>query len=196
MKLRYHRVRQSPLSTNILQLSQTYTEAELVALLQSRSQQGFSYLYDHYSGALYQAILAIVSDADLANDVMQEVFLNIFKRIDTYDANRSRLYTWMLNIARNAAIDMVRSKGYKQMQQNREATDAVYEAGATTHIAIDHIGLRKMVGSLKQELQEVLNLAYFGGYTQDEISEMLQLPLGTVKTRIRTALKQLRTLMH
>jgi RNA polymerase sigma factor (sigma-70 family) len=174
----------------------TYPEAELVALLQARSQPGFSYLYDHYSGALYTAILAVVDDADLANDVLQEVFINIFKRIDAYDAARGRLYTWMLNIARNAAIDMVRSKGYKQMRQNREATDAVYELSGSTQMPVDQIGLRKMVGSLKQELKEVLELAYFGGYTQDEISELLQLPLGTVKTRVRTALKQLRTLMH
>ncbi|TAD92629.1 MAG: sigma-70 family RNA polymerase sigma factor [Bacteroidetes bacterium] len=176
--------------------SQSYNEAQLVALLQSRSQQGFTYLYDHYSGALYHAILALVTDADLANDVLQEVFINIFKRIDSYDASRSRLYTWMLNIARNAAIDMLRSKGFRQMQQNREATEAVYEGGATTQTPIDQIGLRKMVGSLKQELSQVLELAYFGGYTQEEISHMLELPLGTVKTRVRTALKQLRTLMQ
>lgn len=168
-----------------------------MALLRERREEGFAYLYDHYSGALFAVISGIVTDQALASDVLQEVFVNIFRRIEMYDANRSRLYTWMLNVARNAAIDMVRSKGFRQMKQNREVTDPVYSApGNSTVQQPDHIGLRKMLSKLKEELRQVLELAYFNGYTQEEISEILKIPLGTVKTRVRTALKQLRELMQ
>lgn len=179
-----------------MQAAPKYEEAELIALLKDRTETGFSYLYEHYSGALYQAISVLISDKELAADVLQEVFVNIFKRIDSYDPTRSRLYTWMLNVARNAAIDMLRSKGFRQTQQNREVNDAVYEQTGTTQMAIDQIGLRKMVGQLKTEVRQVVELAYFGGYTQEEISDLLQVPLGTVKTRVRSGLKQLRILMQ
>ena len=167
-----------------------------MTLLKERQQEGFAYLYEHYSGALFAVISGIVSDESLAADVLQEVFVNIFRRIEMYDADRSRLYTWMLNIARNAAIDMIRSKGFRQMKQNREIADPVYESSGSTTQQIDHIGLRKMLSNLKGELQQVLELSYFSGYTQEEISDLLKIPLGTVKTRVRTALKQLRELMH
>lgn len=173
-----------------------YSEAELVTLLKERNEEGFAYLYEHYSGALFSQIGTIVTDQSLAADVLQEVFLNIFKKIGSYDAERSRLYTWMLHIARNAAIDLVRSKGFRQMQQNRDIEDNVYAADRPVSTHTDHIGLAKLVGTLKQELQQVVQLAYFKGYTQEEISDMLDIPLGTVKTRIRTALKQLRELMQ
>lgn len=172
-----------------------YTEDELVSLLQQRREEGFSYLYDHYSGALYQIICSIVSDDSLASDVLQEVFLNIYRRIENYDAGKSRLYTWMLNIARNAAIDMVRSKGFRNMQQNREVNENVYQQSSGLSPQVDHIGIRKIIGQLKEELRQVIDLAYFNGYTQEEISELLQIPLGTVKTRVRTGLRQLRELM-
>lgn len=172
-----------------------YSEEELVGLLQQRREEGFSYLYDHYSGALYAIIGTIVTDDSLASDVLQEVFLNIYRRIENYDATKSRLYTWMLNIARNAAIDMIRSKGFRNMQQNREVNESVYQHSSTGATQVDHIGIRKIIGQLKEELRQVIDLAYFNGYTQEEISDILQIPLGTVKTRVRTGLRQLRELM-
>ena len=101
----------------------------------------------------------------------------------------------MLNIARNASIDTIRSKGYQNSQQNRELTEDVYIAGGTSEIRIDQIGLRKVVHSLKQEYKVLVELSYFQGYTQDEIAKMLGIPLGTVKTRLRTALIQLREII-
>lgn len=184
-----------PLFYFYLQAAVKYTEAELVLLLKERQQQGFAYLYDHYSGALFAAISHIVPDQSLAADVLQETFLNIYRGIETYDANRSKLYTWMLRIARNAAVDMLRSKGFRQMQQNHPGPELVYESGNTANQQPDHIGLRSMVAGLDVQLKQVLELAYFGGYTQEEISNALGIPLGTVKTRIRTGLKQLRNLM-
>jgi RNA polymerase sigma factor (sigma-70 family) len=173
-------------------LQTKYTEAELVMLLRQRQRDAFNYLYDSYSGALFSIILDILTDRELAGDVLQEVFLKIWRQVDSYDETKGRLFTWMLNIARNASIDTLRSKGFKQSQQNRELTESVYGAGGSTELNTDHIGLRKMVRELKEEYKVLVELSYFEGYTQHEISKMLNIPLGTVKTRLRTALTQLR----
>ena len=185
------------LTTKYLGINATYTELELVTLLKERNNQAYSYLYDHYSGALYSIILQVVSEQDLASDVLQEVFVNIWRKIETYDPTRGRLFTWMLNVARNASIDMIRSKGYQNAMKNRELPDyfEVNVAGQTTQINIDHIGLKKVLAGMKEEHRTLIDLAYFKGYTHEEIAEIEEIPLGTVKTRIRSALIQLRTIL-
>jgi RNA polymerase sigma-70 factor (ECF subfamily) len=175
-----------------LSLAVTYTEQELILYLKQRHKSAFNYLYDHYSAALYSIILNIISDRDTANDVLQEVFVKIWRQMDSYDETKGRLFTWMLNIARNASIDTVRSKGYQKSQQNRELTENVYEAGGSTQLNTDRIGLRKLVSNLREEYKVLIELSYFQGFTQDEISRMLNIPLGTVKTRMRSALTQLK----
>ena len=170
----------------------TYQESDLVLLLKQHQEAAFNYLYDHYSGSLYSVILNIIPDRELANDILQEIFVKIWKQIESYDQTKGRLFTWMLNVARNASIDAVRSKSYQQGQQNRELTENVYEAGGTTQINTDKIGLRKIVQTLKEDYRVLVEMSYFEGYTQDEISKMLNIPLGTVKTRLRNALIQLK----
>ena len=161
-------------------------------LLKQRQQEAYSYLYDNYSGSLYSIILNIVPDKDFANDVLQEVFIKIWRQIDSYDNTKGRLFTWMLNVARNASIDAVRSKGYQKNQKNRELTENAYEAGGSTSMNIDKIGLKKLVHNLKDDYRVLIDLSYFQGFTQDEISKMMNIPLGTVKTRMRSALIQLK----
>src|ERR1700760_506121 len=106
--------------------SSFYTENELVQLLKERTQTAFGYLYENYSGALYNIVLSIVQDKELANDVLQEVFIKIWRQIEQYDPQKGRLFTWMVNISRNASIDTLRSKGYHTQKQNRELTESVY----------------------------------------------------------------------
>ena len=101
----------------------------------------------------------------------------------------------MLNIARNEAIDTIRSKGYRNSQQNREVTEAVYEQAGSTQQNIDKIGLRKLLEKIKPEYRDLVDLSYFKGLTQEEISQFQGIPLGTVKTRLRAALSQLRALI-
>ena len=172
----------------------TYTEHELVSLLKSRDSKAFSYLYDHYSGALNSIILQILNDVDLANDVLQEVFINIWRKIESYDQTKGRLFTWMLNIARNASIDTLRSKSYQNSQKNWSLSDNVdaVRKGPISELNVDSIGLKKVLEKLKVEHRVLIELAYFKGYTHEEISEIETIPLGTVKTRIRNALIQLR----
>lgn len=172
----------------------TYTEHELVSRLKLRDTKAFSYLYDHYSGALNSIIFQILNDVDLANDVLQDVFINIWKKIETYDSTKGRLFTWMLNIARNASIDTIRSRSYQNTQKNRSLSDNVdsYGKSQVAELNIDNIGLKKILEKLKEEHRVLIELAYFKGYTHEEIAEIETIPLGTVKTRIRNALIQLR----
>lgn len=179
----------------LLEVTKKYTEPELVQLLRQRGQAVFNYLYENYSGALHAIILNIVNEEELASDVLQEVFVKIWKQIDSYDSSKGRLFTWMLNIARNASIDTIRSKSYQNSRQNRELTEDMYAMAGSSQSKTDQIGLRKMVHNLKEEYKVLVELSYFQGYTQDEISKMLNVPLGTVKTRLRTALIQLREII-
>lgn len=165
-------------------------------MLQQRNEKAFSYLYDNYSGALLGIVNAIVTDKETANDVLQNVFINIWRRIESYDPSKGRLFTWMLNIARNAAIDEVRSKGHNNSQKNIPLPESNEIAGAVTVTDITDVGLKKVLGNLKGELRVLVDMSYFQGFTHEEISKALNLPLGTVKTRIRTALIQLRTMIQ
>lgn len=174
----------------------TYSEQELVAMLQQREEQAFSYLYDNYSGALLGVIGGIITDRELAQDVLQNVFVNIWRKIESYDPSKGRLFTWMLNIARNAAIDEIRSRGYRDAQKNQPIADQAELPGAVSGPVVDDVGLKKVLRNLKQEWRTLIELAYFQGFTHEEIAKMQGLPLGTVKTRIRTALIQLRTMIR
>ena len=173
----------------------TYSEQELVALLQQRNEKAFGYLYDNYSGALFGIVNSIVTDKEIANDVLQNVFVNIWRKIESYDATKGRLFTWMLNIARNASIDEVRSKGFRDSQKNQSLSENVDVPGAVTGPSIDDVGLKKVLTKLKGEWRVLIDMSYFQGYTHEEISKALNIPLGTVKTRIRSALIQLRTMI-
>jgi len=165
-------------------------------LLQQRNEKAFGYLYDNYSGALYGIVNSIVTEKEIANDVLQNVFVNIWRKIDLYDASKGRLFTWMLNIARNSAIDELRSRGYRESQKNQSLGENVDVAGTATGPAIQDVGLRKVLTKLKGELRILVDMSYFQGFTHEEISKVLNIPLGTVKTRIRTALIQLRIMIR
>lgn len=153
-------------------------------------------LYDAYGDTLYGVVSKILRDNDAANDVLQEAFVNIWKYGKQYDSSKGRLFTWMINISRNKAIDKLRSK--KRSGEIQMTGDSVYilENGNTTENNTDIIGLRKAVDELETDKKQLIELAYFGGYTQKEIADELNLPLGTVKTRVRSALQDLRKLFN
>ena len=174
----------------------TYGEAELVALLQQRNNQAFTYLYDNYSGALFGVISQIIANKETANDVLQEVFINIWRKIETYDLSKGRLFTWMLNIARNASIDKIRSKSWQNDLKNQSMPEDVNTLeNQSVRLNTDNVGIKKVLGKLKEEQRTLIELSYFQGYTHEEIAKGLNIPLGTVKTRIRSALLQLRSMI-
>lgn len=174
-----------------------YSEQELVTLLLQQNEEAFSYLYDNYSPALFGIINQIVPDKDLATDVMQDVFINIWTKIGSYDQAKGRLFTWVLNIARNAAIDKIRPRPYQDSLKNQPLAENVNitTPNSAVNPDINDVGLKRLINKLKQDYRVVIDLSYFQGFTHEEIAKLLNIPLGTVKTRIRSALIQLRTLI-
>jgi RNA polymerase sigma-70 factor (ECF subfamily) len=177
-----------------LQQTITYTEEELVLLLRQQSKEAYNYLYRQYSAVLYGVIKRIVNDDQTAQDVLQEVFVKIWNNIQQYNAEKGRIYTWMINIARNSAIDKLRSKGEIMKGKIRGDEETVNNIGwgMQTEQNTDAIGLRNMVAALKPEYKTIVELAYFKGFTMEEIGKALNIPVGTVKTRMRYAIQSLR----
>ncbi len=172
-----------------------YTEVELLQGLQLHDEQAYSFLYDHYSKALFNIIYQVVPQQELAEDILQEAFVKIWQNIASYDSSKGRLFTWMLNICRNQAIDRTRSKDFNKQTKTISLSESVYDNKQGVSVKADDIGLRKTINKLPEEGRKILELAYYQGYTQDEISKMLNIPLGTVKTRIRTTLILLRKIL-
>jgi RNA polymerase sigma factor (sigma-70 family) len=181
-----------------LEQQKRYSEDELVFLLQQRDQQAFSYLYDNYAPALNGIINHMVEEKTLAEDILQEVFVKIWNNFSSYDKTKGRLFTWMLNLTKNLTIDTLRSKGYKK--QSKISTDensvSNLSDGSNNIERLDSIGLRKSLGNLKPEQKILIDMAYFSGYTQDEIAKQTGIPLGTVKTRMRSAIIELRKILQ
>ena len=180
----------SPLKKQILSPDQ------IVSLLLSRDEKGFNYLYENYSGALYGVIFRVVRYEEEANEVMQDVFVKIWNSISSYDKAKATLYTWMLNIARNSAIDRLKSKSFQNDLQNQSIPDFVNDGmGLSTEQKHEFNEVQEHVNKLREDYRILINKAYFGGFTQEEIAEELQIPLGTVKTRTRAALIELREIL-
>jgi len=163
-------------------------------LLSGKDAKGIEILYDNYSAALYGVIYRIVGKDEIAEDVLQETFLKIWNNFSQYDASKGRLFTWILNIARNLAIDKVRSKEFVSQSKNRPLQDSVSSIDVSNEFSYnpETIGIKEMVRKLEPEYKEIIELLFFGGYTQSEAAEKLGIPLGTVKTRSRSAIMRLR----
>lgn len=177
-------------------LPSSLPEEELVALLQARSESGFSYLYDNYANALYGLLLQMTAQTEVASDLLQEVFVKIWNNIEKYDPTIARLYTWMIQIARNTALDYLKSRQHRNSLRNQTtASDVSENEQLAVHPKPDYIGLPKLLERLDADKQTLIDLAYYKGFTQEEISRRLGIPLGTVKTRLRAAFVILRTLL-
>jgi RNA polymerase sigma-70 factor (ECF subfamily) len=169
-----------------------YNHDDLVILIKNRDQKAFAYLYDNYAKAIFGVIHSIIEDVEESEDILQKTFLKIWDNFDSYDTSKGRLYTWMLNISRNMSIDYKRSKHNKNKIQNTNQNVYTLNNLTTEEDSLDTIGLKKVVGKLKSEHLILIELAYYKGYTQEEISKELDIPIGTVKTRMRKALLILR----
>ena len=173
------------------------TQEELLPLLLRKEERAFTQLYDMYSKSLFSIITNLIKDREEAEDVLQEVFVKIWKNIDTYNQSKGRLYTWMLNITRNTSIDKLRSKGYNNSQKNLSSDNFVHLLDDSNKLTnkIDSIGLRDFVNKLKPKCIQLIDLLFFKGFTQQEASEELVIPLGTVKTQNRMCMNDLRNFL-
>lgn len=166
---------------------------KLIDRLKNKDQVALGALYEKYAGSLLHIISKIIQPQELAEEILQDVFVKIWNKVDQYDEEKGRLFTWMVQIARNTAIDTARLKSY----QKRGKTDSI-----DTHVnkdelnvelpIIEDVGLKRVVAQMDKNHRELINYLYFRDFTQKETSEALKIPLGTVKTRARSAIKALR----
>ncbi|RZL19239.1 MAG: RNA polymerase sigma factor [Pedobacter sp.] len=181
-------------SRNMKSTTPLQREFDLVAGLTLGDKTAIEQLYKLYSSSLYGIIFRIIKTEEAAQDILQDTFVKIWKNIKTYDPHKGRLFTWMVNIARNLSIDMVRSKYYRNNFQNEDIADKqqVVEREFNFCINPDLLDIKKFVDKLKIDQRSLIHLIYFQGYTQAEAAEELKIPIGTVKTRIRLSIIALR----
>lgn len=169
----------------------------LILELQNGNQRAFERIYELYSESLYGIIYSIVNDEKVAEEILQDVFLKIWENASSYNSDKGRFFTWILNIARNASIDQLRSKGHKNKQKNLAADNFVNILENKSHFSAkaDAIGISRYIDILKPICKKLIDLLFFKGFTQKETAEELEMPLGTVKTKNRACINKLREML-
>ncbi|RXR18396.1 sigma-70 family RNA polymerase sigma factor [Flavobacterium amnicola] len=174
------------------------SQEDVLLLIQKKDNRAYNVLYDMYAKSLFAIISNIIKDREEAEDTLQEVFIKIWKNIDSYNESKGRFYTWMLNIARNSSIDKMRSKNFNNSKKNLSSENFVhlFEDNNKFINKIDAIGIQEFIKKLKPKCIALIDLLFFKGYTQQEASEELEIPLGTVKTNNRNCINDLRNFLQ
>lgn len=167
-------------------------EEKIIPLLHAQSNEAVGLLYDNYAPALFGVILRVVRSRELAEQVLQDTFVKAWRFGSQYDRAKGRLFTWLLNIARNTAIDATRTGHFKHYAKTDDIQSLAHRESGDS-LNPEHIGLRQLVGQLDEKYRVLIEKIYFEGYTQQEVEEELGIPLGTVKTRLRYAIQALRS---
>ncbi len=164
---------------------------QVINLIKDKNEKGLSILYDYYAPTLNGVIINIVKSDVLAEEILQQTFLKIWNNIDNYDESKASLFTWMNQIARNTAIDHYRLMSFDIQRKIVSIDDTMYES-KTYQLDTDKIDVEIILKEIDEKYKQVLFKVYIQGYTHVETAKILDIPLGTVKTRIRIALNQLR----
>jgi RNA polymerase sigma-70 factor (ECF subfamily) len=183
-------------------------EIELIGRIALKEEKALSELYDRYSKLLFSVIFRIVKNREDAEEILHTVFLQIWDKAGLFDLNKGNLYSWLITLARNKGIDKIRSRNFRE-QYNRTGLNKADEMELEKKYGLEHnmdllqifdsneraLIISKALNELPSEQKKVIELAYFEGLTQTEMSEALNIPLGTVKTRTRQALIKLEDLL-
>lgn len=164
----------------------------LVKRLKNRDVTALDYLYDHYSSALYGIIYRTLNHKEIAEETLHDVFIKIWEQIDSYDESKGTLFTWMYRIARNRAIDARRSKDFKTADKSDDITEFVDMFETAPSQKEDYIGLASVLSEIGEMCKKLIQLNFFMGYSHAEISQNEDMALGTVKTRLRNCLKDIK----
>jgi RNA polymerase sigma-70 factor (ECF subfamily) len=177
-------------------------DAELVKLVAQKNEEALGELYDRYHKLVYSIAVNIVGQQEEAEEITLDVFIRLWEKADTYRSSRAKVNTWLVRIARNRSIDILRRESIRPMKRSISWADVSPEPESNSKIAEELLDIelqkqrvRKAVTTLTADQQEVLALAYFRGYSHSEIARELDLPLGTVKTRLRSAMQKLRMML-
>ena len=176
------------------------SDESLMLGLVGRDVGALGALYDRYSTLVYSVSLRVLADRGLAEDVVQEVFLQLWRRPASYDAARGRFVSWLMSVTRNRAIDEQRRRSRRMRLEDPDegASEQIRAEGRTSDpqleavLAEERLAVRAAMDELPPEQRRMLQLAYFGGLTQTEIARYTGEPLGTVKTRVRLGMQKLR----
>jgi RNA polymerase sigma-70 factor (ECF subfamily) len=181
----------------------SYGDEKLIALIAQSQEQALAQLYDRYQRLVFSLALAIVNDRETAEEVTLDVFMRVWQKADTYRVEQAKVSTWLTHIARHHAIDILRRRAARLDQSavhwedaisNLESSQPDPQESAEVSLRREHI--QAALDQLPAEQKQALLLAYFGGYTQSQIAELLAQPLGTIKTRLRLAMQKLREFLH
>ncbi|MGD8426054.1 MAG: sigma-70 family RNA polymerase sigma factor [Balneolaceae bacterium] len=177
-------------------------ELSLMRRIKQRDADALEELYDIYKKLLFSLVIAIVKKREETEDVLQEIFVKIWNKADSFDEDRGNVYSWIVTLARNKAIDRIRSKGYKTQKQSVSIHEPLFSLKTDTYdpmkttIFSDRAELvKKALDEIPEKQSEVIKIAYYRGMTQSEISDYLNIPLGTVKTRTRQGMIKLESIL-
>jgi RNA polymerase sigma-70 factor (ECF subfamily) len=170
-------------------------EKEIVNLLQKQDKRAISLLYKNYADALYGVVKKVIADDETAQDVLQETFVKIWRYAKKYDPAKAKLFTWLYRIAYNTAIDKTRALKNKTEKEVQIETSTVYKI-TTNSLNQDVLDIKKHLSSIEEKYQIVINALFFEGMTQQEASEELDIPLGTIKSRLKIGLRELKKIYN
>jgi RNA polymerase sigma factor (sigma-70 family) len=177
------------------------TDAALAALVADGDGSALESLYERYGRPAYALARRILADEGLAQDVVQEVFLTVWRDSSRYDTSRGGFSSWLLTMTHHKAVDAVRRE--ENLRKRRAAPDVLDLTVSDAPDVVDEVWaalrrdrVRTALADLPDVQREALGLAYFGGYTQREIAKLTDTPLGTVKTRMLTGMKRLRGVLQ
>jgi RNA polymerase sigma-70 factor (ECF subfamily) len=173
------------------------TDDDIVRSISAHSPEGIEALYDRYGGLAHTVALRILGDRGAAEDVVQEAFLSVWRRGSTYQQGRGSLRSWICTIVRNRAIDRLRGDRHRTRldtpMEGQSIEPAISDPWAAVALELSGEEVRTALADLPPEQRRTIELAYYGGYSQSEIATAMEVPLGTVKGRVRIALDKLRT---
>jgi len=166
-------------------------DSRIIELIRRQEEKGLSAFYDKYSSAIYGVTLRILNRPDLAEEVLSQTMLKVWDKIDSYSINKSSLFTWTMAIARNSALDKRRLKSFEHGQKTDSLDSTVYNVEAKNKSEFE-LDASTITGLVEEKYKVVLDKIYLEGYSQSEAAELLNIPLGTIKTRLRKAILILR----
>jgi RNA polymerase sigma-70 factor (ECF subfamily) len=171
-------------------------DGQIVSLMKDHPRRAIALVLEKYGGALLWAIKKVVHSEEVAQDILQDACVKIWKNAHRYDPEKGELFTWLVRVARNLAIDKVRTKKFQARQTSKKVEDVVTDnINYSEEMNPEDTGLRNQINKLDPKYRQIIELLYFQGYTQREITSEFDIPLGTVKTRARKAITELRKLL-
>ena len=187
----------------LARLGPAASDTEIGRALAAADVDALALVYDRYGALAYSVAVRILGDARLAEDIVQETFLKLWNSASTFDAGKGSLRAWLLTSVRNRAIDQLRGRGaHERREMDLESAESVHAAGAgpdpwrEVSAAMERDAVRDAMARLPVEQRQVVELAFYGGYTYREIAEIARVPLSTVKGRMRLALEKLHSYLE